>query len=224
MLRGGGGCTFNCCFICGKINISVYHVQPGISVLSYFSTLCSAWEFPFCFLGMEASHAVYWSFEKTFYFTLFLPDIWLWELLHHFNVDCWSFVVCGYIYFYSAIRVCIFTRFVIIALKLVRCALCNILLVRYVLAADITWIGSITTAGLIVFQHMLARRASRCIRVTSANTVGVGTSTAVDWPVIFRSATLLPRSSPVLSVRLLSPGRNIWWSIGTYFTEMFPIT
>jgi hypothetical protein len=81
-------------------------------------------------------------------------------------------------------------------------------LLRYVLAADVT-VSSITAAKLVVFQHLLAHRAFRCIQVTSANTVGVGTSTAVGWPVTFKSVILLPRSSPVLSVHLLSPGRSI---------------
>lgn len=84
----------------------------------------------------------------------------------------------------------------------------TILSVNGMLAADVT-VSSISTEKLVVFQHLLAHRAFRCIQVTSANTVDVGTSTAVAWPVIFKSVILLPRSSPVLSVHLPSPGRSI---------------
>jgi hypothetical protein len=55
-----GACTFNCCFVCCKvINILVYCVYRGISVLSCFSTLCSAREFPLYYVRDWKIHMLY---------------------------------------------------------------------------------------------------------------------------------------------------------------------
>jgi hypothetical protein len=120
-----GACTFNCSFVCCKmINILVYCFYHGISVLSYVlfnlllcmrvSSLLGIGRCTCCILIIWEDILFHFIFCQTFEYGNCFSNLML-------IVGDLVFVT---MFFNSAVRIrCIFTRFVLIALKLVRYAL-----------------------------------------------------------------------------------------------------